>query len=45
MHCQNPSKYDIYKAIGYIAVLLILAVPFSFLGLRLLNFALGNLPI
>lgn len=45
MDSRITSKYDIYKALVYIVALLVLAVPVSFLGLRLLNLALGKIPI
>jgi hypothetical protein len=43
MDSQITSTYDIYKAVGYIALLLALAVPVSVLGMRLLNIVFGAL--
>jgi len=45
MDSQITSKNDLYKAIGYVAGLLFLTIPLSFIGLRLLNLALADLPL
>lgn len=43
MDSQIASKYDIYKAVGYIALLLVSVELVSVLGMRVLNLVLGDL--
>lgn len=43
MDSETTAKKDIYKAIGYVALLVGLSFPASILGIKILNFVLGNL--
>ncbi len=45
MNSKITSKKDIYKAVGYTALLTASAIPLSILGMRILNFILGNIKI
>ena len=45
MTSEITSKKDIYKAVGYIALLVASAIPLSILGMKMLNFVLGNIKI
>jgi len=45
MNSETISKKDLYKAVGYTALLVVSAVPVSIIGMKLLNFALGNIQI
>ena len=42
METKLNTKKDMYLAISYTLLLLILAIPLSVLGLKLLNLLLGN---
>jgi hypothetical protein len=42
MNNQTQPKKDIYMAVAYTATLVVLAFPASFLGMRILNLALGG---
>jgi len=43
MNSKITSKKEIYNAIGYVTLLVTLAVPLSILGMQMLNFVLGNI--
>ncbi|MEI6067566.1 MAG: hypothetical protein WCP96_09515 [Methylococcaceae bacterium] len=45
MNRESTSKKDIYKAVGYTALLVALAIPLSILGLQMLSFVLGNVKV
>jgi hypothetical protein len=45
MNREITSKKDIYKAIGFTALLVALAIPLSILGMQVLNFVLGHIKI
>jgi hypothetical protein len=45
MNSERTSKKDIYKAIGYTALLVASAIPLSILGMQMINFALGNIKV
>jgi hypothetical protein len=45
MNSEITSKKDIYKAVGYIALLVASVIPLSFLGMQMLNFVLGNVKV
>ena len=45
MNSEIRSKNDIYKAIGYTSLLVVSAIPFSILGMQLLNFVLGHIKV
>ncbi len=45
MTSKITSKKDIYKALGYTALLAASAIPLSILGMRMLNFILGNIKV
>jgi len=45
MTSEITSKKDIYKAVGYTALLVASAIPLSILGMQLLNFVLGNVKV
>ena len=45
MTSEITSKKDIYKAVGYTSLLVASAIPLSILGMRILNFILGNIKI
>lgn len=42
---EITSKKDIYKAVGYTALLATLAIPMAILGMQMLNFVLGNIKV
>ena len=43
MTSEITSKKDIYKAVGYIVLIVVSAIPLSMLGMQALNFILGNI--
>jgi hypothetical protein len=43
MSRKKLSKTDIYKAVGFVTILIASAIPASFLGMRALNYFLGAL--
>lgn len=45
MNSEINSKKDIYKTVGYTALLVASAIPLSILGMKLLNFILGNIKV
>jgi hypothetical protein len=45
MNSEITSKKDIYKAVGYTALLVASAIPLSILGTQMLNFVLGNIKL
>ena len=45
MNTQSTSKKDIYKALGYTALLMASAIPLSILGMKVLNFVLANVKV
>jgi hypothetical protein len=45
MNSKIISKKSLYKAIGYAALLVALAIPFAILGMQMLNFVLGNIKV
>ncbi len=45
MNSEMTSKNDRYKAAGYATLLMLAAMPLSFLGMQVLNFVLGNIKI
>ena len=45
MNSKITPKKDKYNAVGYTALLVALAVPLSILGMRMLNFVLGNIKL
>ena len=45
MNSEITSKKDIYKAVGYTALLVTSVIPLSILGIQMLNFVLGNVKV
>ncbi len=45
MTSEITSKKDIYKTVGYTALLVASAIPISILGMHILNFVLGNVKV
>ena len=45
MTSEITSKKDIYKAVGFAALLVASAIPLSILGMQVLNFVLGHIKI
>jgi len=45
MNSEITSKKDIYKAVGYTALLVASAIPIAILGMQMLNFILGNVKV
>ena len=45
MNSKITSKKDICKAVGYTALLVASAIRLSILGMRMLNFILGNIKV
>lgn len=45
MNSEITSKKDIYKAVGYTALLVTSAIPLFILGIQMLNFVLGNVKV
>jgi hypothetical protein len=45
MNNEMISKKDIYKAVGYTALLVASAIPLSIIGMQVLNFVLGNIKV
>ncbi|MDD5276505.1 MAG: hypothetical protein PHR16_10540 [Methylovulum sp.] len=45
MNNESASKKDIYKAVGYTALLVASAIPLSILGMQMLNFVLSNIKV
>jgi len=45
MTSEINSKKDIYKAVGYTALLVVSTIPISILGMQMLNFVLGNVKV
>jgi len=45
MNIERTSKKDIYKAVGYTALLMASVMPLSILGMQMLNFALNNIKV
>ena len=45
MNSEITSTKDIYKAVGYTALLVTSAIPLSILGIQMLNFVLGNVKV
>ena len=45
MNSEITSKKEIYKAVGYTALLVASAIPLSILGMEIINFILGNIKI
>jgi hypothetical protein len=45
MNSEMTSKKDIYKAVGYTALLVASAIPLSILGMQMLNFIFGNIKV
>ena len=45
MNSEITSKKDIYKAVGYTALLVASAIPLSILGIQMLNFVLGHIKV
>ena len=45
MNSEIRSKIDVYKALGYTALLVASAIPFSILGIQMLNFVLGHVKV
>ena len=47
MNSEIRSKNDVNKALplGYIALLVASAIPFSILGMQMLNFVLGHVKV
>ena len=43
MTSEMTSKKDIYKAVGYTALLVALSYPMALLGMKVLNLVLGNI--
>ena len=42
---ETISKKDIYKALAYATLIVASAIPLSILGIRVLNFVLGNIKV
>jgi hypothetical protein len=45
MKSEIRSKIDVYKALGYTALLVASAIPFSILGIQMLNFVLSHVKV
>ena len=45
MNSEIRLKNDVYKAIGYTTLLVASAIPFSILGMQMLNFVLGHIKV
>jgi len=45
MNYELTPKKDIYQAVGFALLLLALSFPLSILGIKLLNFVLGQIQI
>jgi len=45
MNTKVTTKKDIVYAVGYTLLLVASSLPLSILGLRLLNFVLGKIPV
>ena len=45
MNSEIRSKNDVNKALGYTALLVASAIPFSILGIQMLNFVLGHIKV
>ena len=45
MNSEIRSKNDVNKALGYTALLVVSAIPFSILGMQMLNFVLGYVKV
>jgi hypothetical protein len=45
MNSEITSKKEIYKAVGYTALLVASTIPLSILGIEIINFILGNIKI
>jgi hypothetical protein len=45
MNNEITAKKDMYKAVGYTALLVASAFPLSLIGMQMLNFVLGNIKI
>ncbi len=45
MTSEITSNKNIYKAVGYTALLVASAIPISILGIQMLNFVLGNVKV
>jgi hypothetical protein len=45
MKTEMTAKKDIYQAIGFAFMLVTLSFPLSILGIKLLNFVLGQIQI
>ena len=45
MKSESTSKKDIYKAVGYTALLMASAIPLSIFGMKVLNFVLANVKV
>ena len=45
MTSEITSKKEVYKAIGYTALLLVSAIPISILGMQVLNFVLDKVKV
>ena len=45
MTSEITANKNIYKAVGYIAMLVASAIPISILGIQMLNFVLGNVKV
>jgi hypothetical protein len=45
MNTELTSKKDIYQAVGFILLLVTSSLPLSILGIKLLNFVLGQIQI
>ena len=45
MKTQELSKADVYKAVGFVTILVASAIPASYLGMQALNFFLGGLEV
>ena len=45
MTSEITSKNDLYKALGYTALLVASSIPLAILGIQLLNFVLGSIKL
>ena len=45
MNSEIRSKNDVNKALGYTLLLVASAIPFSILGMQMLNFVLGHIKV
>ena len=45
MNSEMPEKNDIYQAVGFALLLVTLSFPLSILGIKLLNFVLGQIQL